>query len=847
MKWLVAAAVILSVSGALAPLAAADHDSLHIVLLVEDRDYSIGSSCRVTVRAFERSDPTDVDNVPEVRVGAFASRTVLMQKVANGEYRGTFQIEQMDVLNNFLLIQASATKGRTSPDSTVYDASTGSTSIYVSSASGGSVQVLLYPVAVSTGVIGPGTVVTFRAETVLLGGPVEPSALSVSAWYYDRDGLRHEQTLAVANISSSVFEGNYTFPQVSYDIDATISASARYINDTSSRSLSLHSSVFFVLFHSLGRAANQSSFEFFVADGEGRPVAGATGDLTWWTDNQPLADRKRKDLGTTDVKGRLAGAVDYDNGTRLVHLQGYFNASGKSQSFAGVLEVPDAVGAFEPEGPDFQLTYAGIDRAYEPGKRLVREYAVFNNSTPMASTNIDVFVSASRLRTDGQLSMAADTMVYWGQVRTDARGRFNLSIDAPVNGSYLFLEFRTNTGLHPKQAEAGHYSTDGKYYSDASDIVVSADPFLGKGATVVASPLRLGEALDVKASMLAGAQARLAYACWIPGKFDPYTPAGTGSSDWQMWSAVMTYLNRSSGGFSGKVQIPSFMPRNIAYSMVVFALGRNSTLPYYGAAALKPSQGVNAAPPVPWLYIILAVAVIAAAAGGAAYAVRARRRRALAKPEALARPAPGQAAHGPAATVEKAVNCPDCGTPFIVRLGPAPTRIICPRCGKTGTHPAVAPGPAATPLPSAQYPEPATRYPESAVRTRTMACPRCKQLFTIERKEGPQQVTCPHCGKQGTIGKAAAPAAAPGAAPAAPAWPAPGPAQAPQTYSQPVRPPPAPVREPVTQYPAPGPRHPAPARFISCPYCRTRFPVEDPRRPLSVRCPGCGREGVLRK
>jgi len=850
---MLAALAILLISGGLAPLAAADHDSLQIIVLVEDREYSTGSSCRVTVHAFELADPTDVDNMPDVRVGALAPRPILMQKVATGQYRGTFQIEQMDVLNNFVLIQASATKGRTAPESTVYDASTDATSIYVASSSGGAVEVIVYPTAVSEKRIGPGTTVTIRAETLLLGANIEPSSFNLSAMYNGQDGTLHEQTLAVSNITSGVFEGNFTFPQVSHNLDVTVTALARYINDTASRGLTLRSSEFFILYHDLGRSANQSSFEFFVADAEGRPVAGATGDLTYWTDNQPGGDRKHKDMGTTDVLGRLSGKVDYANGTRLVHLQGYINASGRSQSFSGVLEVQGAVGAFGPDGPEFQAVHTGTERGYAPGGNVAREYSIFNNSTPLASTNIDCFVTAAHISPDRPLSMAADTLVYSGVLRTDARGRITLGFTAPVNGSYLYVHFRADTGTHPKQAEAGHYSTDGRYYSDASDIILAQEPFSGKKVTVEASVLRFGEPLGIKATALSGAGSTLAYASWIPGKFDPYSQAGTGSASWQMWSAVMTYLNRTASGFSGKVSIPAFMPRDISYSMVVFADGRNSTMPYFGVAALKPSMGVNAPMAIPFIYIIVLVIVIIAAAGGTAFAVWYRRSHAASQ---AAWPSPA-AGPGPAApfTVEKMVNCPDCGTPFIVRLGPAPTKIQCPRCGKTGTLPALPPRPSqqaaiSAPqgsMPDQQAPVPAPRPPAPAVQIKTMACPRCRQMFTIERREGPQHITCPHCGKEGTIGKtttAPSPTVAP---PVAQAPPAPAQVQVQQTYAEPARSAPAPVPAPGTRPPAPGPRYPIPPKLITCPYCRTRFPVGDPRRPISVRCPGCGREGVLRK
>jgi phage FluMu protein Com len=35
--------------------------------------------------------------------------------------------------------------------------------------------------------------------------------------------------------------------------------------------------------------------------------------------------------------------------------------------------------------------------------------------------------------------------------------------------------------------------------------------------------------------------------------------------------------------------------------------------------------------------------------------------------------------------------------------------------------------------------------------------------------------------------------------------------------------------------------------MISCPACKKPFAVAETRRPIQVKCPSCGKEGVLRK
>jgi DNA-directed RNA polymerase subunit RPC12/RpoP len=217
-----------------------------------------------------------------------------------------------------------------------------------------------------------------------------------------------------------------------------------------------------------------------------------------------------------------------------------------------------------------------------------------------------------------------------------------------------------------------------------------------------------------------------------------------------------------------------------------------------------------------------------------------------------------------------AITCPRCSTTFDVVRGGGPTRIKCPSCGKEGTlaglpmparepqpeAPPAAPQPVAQepyiprverlapeapaypaayerPAPSAapalivqpQAPAPAEIpevpalpaepvMPVTPAPKRNIACPRCRQIFAIDKVDGPQQIRCPHCGKEGAIGTKRQPATA--AAPPVPA-------------------------------PAPRPAAPVAPKMISCPACRKAFSVAETRRPLQVKCPNCGKEGVLRK
>ena len=158
-------------------------------------------------------------------------------------------------------------------------------------------------------------------------------------------------------------------------------------------------------------------------------------------------------------------------------------------------------------------------------------------------------------------------------------------------------------------------------------------------------------------------------------------------------------------------------------------------------------------------------------------------------------------------------------------------------------------GPAEPAIPEAPTtPVPAAAPAPAPVAKKTIACPRCKQAFQIDKVEGPQHIRCPHCGKEGTIGarKPAALAAQPAPAPAQPVR---APAPAPMAPAQAPAPRPAPAA-PAIQTPSPiagaAPAGAGP-KMISCPACKRPFPVTETRRPIQVKCPSCGKEGVLKR
>jgi ribosomal protein S27E len=939
MRSFVTAAALALVMLLAFPPVPADNDSLKVIVLVEKKEYSIGTNVEVTVLVYDGGVAVDPDSTPEVTILSAAPRGVPVFKFGNGLFKGNFTIQASDVVGNLVPVEASATLGISSDTDKTYNRDADLASIYLSTAVPGALKVSLYTKTVSDSAIRPGAGVTVAADVTVAGSPVQPDGFNLTAAYQDPDGGSHVEPINSSNPGTGRFEGAYPLPQVPYDLRLTITASALSGNLTGTASLSLDFNQFWVIYHNNTKTATSITFYLYAGDPSGRAVAGAAFDFSFWPDGN-ISQSKKGPAATTDPGGKTRISLEFESGTRTLTLEGYANASGKSQRFSATIDVSTAPSTAKPSTPAFEMVYVGAGDLYIPGKATERQYVAFNNSQPMKNQEIFTYIVSSPLSPDSPFSLTPTTLIAARPYTTDAQGWVSIPFTPPAYDAYLVFYYKTITGIHPKPSGyfLNHDSNDGNYYSETVDVVVASQRFSGANVKVQASPYKAGAPAGIKAT-LSGAEPEMAYAMWMPGNFDPSLPQGAPSADWQVWEGMASYLNRSSGGFSGSVTVPVFMPGEVKYTVVVFVTEKGNLLPQYGSATLPKASveepRTDAFSMQFFILLIIIIAAVGGTAGGLAY--RRRRARAAASPVG----------------VSKTIACPACGTPFTVVQGPQPVKIQCPKCGKTGTLPAISAAPAQQPAaqptaapataPAAAAPAAApgagvrmaipcpscgtvfdifrgtgpTRIrcpncgksgiiggisqaeaaaaqaqaagpdamqvqmaaaspaqpmqaqaatdmprPEPVVETRTIACPQCRNRFTIEKKEGPQQIKCPHCGKEGTIGRAPAPAQAQAPSPqpmAQQQLPMPQPAMQMQPAAQPAAgpygrpaqpqyrgaPPAGPARQMAAGQPAQAPGAAA-GRMINCPACRFRFPVGDPRRPIKVRCPNCGKEGTLR-
>ena len=113
----------------LLPLAAADNDSLQVVVLVEDKDYSVGTTGTVTVHVLDKGVHVDADKAPSVRMGVYPSREINVTKKATGVYEGKFTLQSGDIFAYSATITADATLGKTNDTDTSYNEDSASASL----------------------------------------------------------------------------------------------------------------------------------------------------------------------------------------------------------------------------------------------------------------------------------------------------------------------------------------------------------------------------------------------------------------------------------------------------------------------------------------------------------------------------------------------------------------------------------------------------------------------------------------------------------------------------------------------------------------------------------------------
>ncbi|MBM4249246.1 MAG: hypothetical protein FJ149_07400, partial [Euryarchaeota archaeon] len=605
------------------PPAAADDDSLKVVIVVEDKSYTVGTSVKVTVLIYDRARLVDADSAPTVVLGPHHSRELSVSKRSTGSYEGSFTLRSEDLQNAYIQISASATYGKSGESDNIYNEDRGSAVIYLGGGSTG-LHVDSYIKSVSDSIVKPGTKLVIGARVTHNATPVVPSDFELTLSYRRPGASYHEETLTTTNPSTGVYEAQYTVPEaLSHSTDLDFEVSAEYQGDDAHSSLNVNLDFFSVVYHNISKSSTETVFELYVGDTSGRAVSGAHIDLGYHTSGDDWETRW-KEAGVTDSGGKVRVTLDYDRGSSRLYVEGYANASGKTQSFSGSIPIPGDSSAPEPSDDDFEAVYAGTRMYYTPGQSFTREYIVFNNSKLWTDKEVYVYILTGK--SSGAYMTPAITKAEARSLTTDGAGKLKLSLSPPSGTDTLYqVHFEGATGVHPKPGMywSGHDSVDGQYYSEDGDTFAASRAATGTDFHISVSSLSLGSPTRFSASA-DGSDPPVAMAAWLPGDFKDLWDYMESEKNWDSFSTIISYLTRSGSSYSGSVTIPGFMPRDMKYTIIMM-VESDDEIPHYGTVSLKPGESSEPEAGFPWVYAGIVVTIIAAAVAAAVVALRRRR------------------------------------------------------------------------------------------------------------------------------------------------------------------------------------------------------------------------------
>lgn len=622
-------AVSLVLFGCLVPFASADEDSMKVVVLLEDKQYSVGSTGKVTVHVFDKAKHVDADNAPTVEIGVYPTRQISVSRTATGVYEGTFTLQANDLYSGYTGIDASATYGKSGANDTSYNEDSGSAMIRTGASVSTGLTVDCYFKAMSTSQVKPGTKLTVEAKVAHNGTPVVPSPFTLTLSYDDQQGSSHDEDLSTTNPSVGTYQAVYTVPDLSYSTSFSFDASAEYDNDDDSDSCSVSLDFFDVIYHNISKKSTEAVFDLFVADASGSPVSGAAISLSYYPDSH-YSQQRNVDAGVTSSAGKARVTLTCDAGTAELNIEGKLNASGKSQDFSATITMsPGTTSAPSPSGDEFEAVFVGDYQVYARGQTINRDYVFFNNSKLWTNKDVYCYISSSAYSL-ASLTLTA-TSIESKTLTTDSSGKARLSVAAPSGrDTYFSADFESATGVHPKPIGyygSDHDSIDGLLYSEDSDSFMSSGTSAPGGTVqVTVNSLKIGAPTEVKASAK-GTDPPVAMLAWGPGELkDLYSPFNI-EGDWNIWTEVPSYMSKSGSAYSGSINIPSFMPKDQKYTVVVMVEGE-SMLSNYGLASMKPGEGTGAtaaAFPLTMIIILVVIVVVVAAAVAGVYVMRKRR------------------------------------------------------------------------------------------------------------------------------------------------------------------------------------------------------------------------------
>ncbi len=583
------------VMGILSPLAAAENDSIHVVMTVEDRNYSPGDTITVQLKVYDAGAPKDLPDITDAYLGMSTNHglnnpvNITLTKPATGVYQGQYTVKASDN-NHHLYFFYTVNSGNDYEE--------------------GQARITVYSIQDTVDVtIGGQKNVPARPgdelhATVLVRTGSTPIPITGFTQLYLETPTGQRQNLTYTEKSTGIYDVLFSMPETS--VSGTYELLAQPLGIGNTDSARIHLNVMEVWYHKISSAGDQVSFEVCVADSDGKAISGANFYVrrNGWPNDEYF--------GVTNVSGKYLLHITNVDGT--ASFSGYVLAAGLNQTIEGAVFNPLAE---QPHHSGFDIIWEGTDKIFKPNTEVTIPYGAYVARVPASTKTMHYYVTAtgtdfslfggtgSHLEVDREVISA-------GTITTDALGKFSLAFKTPAKQCEISV--RIEVPLDRSGFVNQTYDLDdGMFYDvwppnqwDSDGFVFHA--YQGKldgdgGVSLSIGSFKPGKAGKVTVSLDAEPGDPV-LAFWGIGpasldKMDSYDP------EWMSWVPAGNMIQLQEND-KGKLQGEFLLPEFIKGQDVTVATGyaEPNGIPHFDVKTASPGSNI------PWLWIGIIVIII---------------------------------------------------------------------------------------------------------------------------------------------------------------------------------------------------------------------------------------------
>jgi hypothetical protein len=265
-KFIIMGMGLILMASILSPLAMGENDSLHVILTVEDRNYSVGDIIDINLNVYNLGVLTDVASPQDIYLGVSKQNTLQnphnlsLSNEGTGIYKSSYVITDASSLFFFYNV----TLGNDHEATPLYEG----------------MMVMIYSIQKNVDVnIAGQEAVSARGGDIItatiitkIGTVLMPISGFTQLYVETPDGQRQEYT-TYDTLEDGIYEIDFIVPAVSVSGEYEVVAQPMDMN--SQDTATIYVNVLDVWYHKLSSSGNRVSFEVCVADLQGVPIEGA--------------------------------------------------------------------------------------------------------------------------------------------------------------------------------------------------------------------------------------------------------------------------------------------------------------------------------------------------------------------------------------------------------------------------------------------------------------------------------------------------------------------------------------------------------------------------------------------